>query len=186
VSPFRQQRDAAGNPELAESGCDFILQGAGGEMLMRQECPEIWRGKAESGKLKVEIGKLQMETPEMPESRCGFVLHGADRELVMRQICPEGGGGRDQKAEVRDQRERARLDIDASTEKWAPPRGRSGDDAPLGLEDLGWGWVSINMPALWASDLRQVRSDSGQGDRHSCMSTSNRIEREDALPLNME
>jgi hypothetical protein len=42
--------------QLPESRGDFVLQGAGGEMLMSHECPEIWRGKAENGKQKVEIG----------------------------------------------------------------------------------------------------------------------------------
>jgi hypothetical protein len=61
------QRAAATNTKLPESGCDFILHDADGEGLMRHECPEIWRGKAESGKQKVEIGGQQVETPEIAE-----------------------------------------------------------------------------------------------------------------------
>jgi hypothetical protein len=41
----RRQRDAAGNTVLPESRCGFDSQGAGGELLMRRECPEMGRGK---------------------------------------------------------------------------------------------------------------------------------------------
>jgi hypothetical protein len=39
--------------EMPESRCDFSLQDADGELVMAQECPEIRRGKAENGKLKL-------------------------------------------------------------------------------------------------------------------------------------
>jgi hypothetical protein len=97
--------------EMPESRCSFILYDADGELLMRRECPEIRRRKAEIGKLKTEIGILHVKRPEMAESRCGFVLHDADGEWLMRRDCPEfssrvGGvraGIRGQMAEVRGQ-----------------------------------------------------------------------------------
>jgi hypothetical protein len=63
-------------------------------------------------------------------------------------------------AKVRNN-ERARFENDRPTNKSAPQRGRFGDDAPLGLEDVLLGWVSINMPALRASDLRHAQSVPG-------------------------
>jgi hypothetical protein len=61
--------------------------------------------------IRTSIDRLR--SAELPESGCDFVLHDVDGEWVMSQECPEfgaGGGnktkGRDQKAEVRDQRER--------------------------------------------------------------------------------
>ena len=76
---------------VLESGCGFVLYDADGESVMRHECPEYRGGKAESGKQKVEIGRLQIGIPEMPESRCCFILHVIDGELLMRQECPEMG-----------------------------------------------------------------------------------------------
>jgi hypothetical protein len=78
--------------EMPESRCDFILQDADGESLMRRDCPEIRPGKAESEMLKVEIGTLQVEMPEMAESRCDFDLQDTVGELVMSHDCPEMGG----------------------------------------------------------------------------------------------
>jgi hypothetical protein len=42
-------------PETPESGCDFVLHDADGQLVMRNGCPEIRGRKAECGKLKVEI-----------------------------------------------------------------------------------------------------------------------------------
>jgi hypothetical protein len=39
----RRKRDAAGDIELAESRCDFVMQDADGEWLMPRDCPEIGR-----------------------------------------------------------------------------------------------------------------------------------------------
>jgi hypothetical protein len=76
-------------PETPESRRDFVLYHADGELVMPEECPEIWRGKAESGKQEVEIRTLQVEMPEMAESQCNFVLDDADGQLLMRQECPK-------------------------------------------------------------------------------------------------
>jgi hypothetical protein len=76
----------SGSSELPESRSDFVSQTAGGKLVMREDCPEIWRGKAESGKLKIEIGARQ---EEMPEWRCDLVLQSADGELLMPRECPE-------------------------------------------------------------------------------------------------
>ena len=61
-----------------ESRGDFVLHGADGEGVMRQECPEFWPGKAENRKLKIEIEALRAEKPN--------------------------GKGRDQMTEIRGQR----------------------------------------------------------------------------------
>jgi hypothetical protein len=78
--------DRLGSAELPESRCDFVLQGAGGELVMRKDCPEIGRRKVESRKLKIEIdmnageegkrkgggdrgGQKAAKTPEIAECR---------------------------------------------------------------------------------------------------------------------
>jgi len=81
-----------GMDEIQELPCDFILQDADAELFMRRECPEMGGGKAESRKLKIEIGNPHVEFPELPESGCDFIWHDADGELVMRQECPEMRG----------------------------------------------------------------------------------------------
>jgi hypothetical protein len=98
------QRDANGNRVSPESGWGFDLQGADGEVLIRQECPEIGGGRgrgqrpADQGGASVNgtaLSRHQWDAvgnSELPESRCNFVLQGADEEVVMRTECPEIGG----------------------------------------------------------------------------------------------
>jgi hypothetical protein len=43
---YRHQRATAGNSGSPESRCEFVLQDADGEVLMRRECPEMVWGKA--------------------------------------------------------------------------------------------------------------------------------------------
>jgi hypothetical protein len=66
-------------PEMAESRCDFVLQGADGESLMRLEFPGLG-GKAESRKLKIEIGR-NMEGRNMKTPADLSVYHCSARSL---------------------------------------------------------------------------------------------------------
>ena len=56
-----------------------------------------------------------------------------------------------------------RAHLDMAAIKAAPGGVSSIDAAPLGLEDFVMGWISINMPALWASDLNGVWAVSFPG-----------------------
>jgi hypothetical protein len=73
-------------------------------------------------------------------------------------------------AKVRNN-ERARLESDTPIDKSVPQQGSSGDVAPLGLEDFLLGLVSINMPALRASELRPARAVPGPGRQYIHSST---------------
>ena len=89
LTSMRRQRHVAGDSVIPESCCGFVSHNADGEMVMPQDCPEIRRGKAESGKLKIEIGAPHAEMPEMAESPDDFVLQPAEGKVLMRQDCPE-------------------------------------------------------------------------------------------------
>jgi hypothetical protein len=54
VSPNRRLRRGKETPEAAESECEFVPQDTDGEVVMARDCPEIWRGKAESGKRRAQ------------------------------------------------------------------------------------------------------------------------------------
>jgi hypothetical protein len=140
--------------ELSDEMLMFMLQLMAPEKYGKAA---LW-GKDESRKLKAEIAAQQRadirsqrseEMPETSESGSGFIPQAAGGELVMSQNCPEMGEGKaesgKQKVEMAEMSE-----LPESRCGFAmPQRGRSSDAAPMGLVLLGW--ISINMPALWAS-----------------------------------
>ena len=118
-----------------------------------------------------------LESQEIPESGCDFILQAADGEWLMRYDCPELRDWSSATSGIpsRSPQEKAQLDI--PTDKPAPQRGSTGDGAPLGLEGVGLGWVSIKMPALRAfgvgqksalraSDLWHIRAVPGPAGRN--------------------
>jgi hypothetical protein len=87
--------------EVPESRRDFVPQTAGGELVMREDCPELsHRGSAALGiqsacggeavQQRAEIRDQRSEKmTETPESASGFIPQATGGELHMPQDCPE-------------------------------------------------------------------------------------------------
>jgi len=113
-----------------------------------------------------EGGRGAGETPEIPETKCDFVPQDADGELLTPQECPEFRNWGSAASGIPSRSPQEKAHLYTPTDKPAPQGGSTGDGAPLGLEDVRLGWVSIKMPAFRASDLRHIRAVPGPAGRN--------------------
>ena len=112
-----------------------------------------------------------------PESPCDFVSQDAGGELITPRKCPEFRNWGFATSGIPSCSPREKAQLDTPTDNRALQRGPTGAGAPLGLEDVRLGWVSIEMPALRAfgvwqksalrdSYLRHVRAVPGPEGRN--------------------